>query len=360
MGGLETPAPAWRKRPGAEPLPRLSPDEARDLAIRAFRRAGVPEEAAEQTAEILTLAETMGIGTHGLARVVDYCDRIAAGGIDSRAQIVETAPAPALRHIDGRNGLGPWVARRALDAGMDAARRTGIGAAFVTSGSHVGALAPYLWIAAEAGFAALVTTNTAPMLAPAGGKAPLIGNNPIGIGLPGPEGAHVLLDMALSVVARSRVRAAATASTPIPENWATDVEGRPTTDPRAAMRGLMQAIGGAKGANFALCLDLMAAGLAGSAMLTEIPAAADQPGTPQNLGIMLVLIDAGALQPDGGLPRRVGTAAAIIGGSAALDEGAPPRLPGARAIAALRRARAGGLVLSSALLEALRARAGET
>lgn len=337
---------------------RLTVSEAASLATAAFRRAGVREPEAADAAEIVTLAEAMGITTHGLNRVADYIQRIDARAIDPAAAPDVRKPAPALCHINGYNGLGPAVARRALGEAMIAARAVGVGAVFVRGGSHLGALAPYLFIAAEAGFAAVLTTNTAPMIAPAGGTLPRIGNNPLGMVIPHPDGQHVLLDMALSVVARSRVRKAAKDGVAIPDAWATDAFGRPTTDAAEAMRGMMRAIGGEKGANLALCLDLMAGGLSGAAVLSEIPASADHPDRAQNLGQMFILIDAARLLPDQDLRARLDTAKQIISDTPAFDQTHPLRLPGARALQSLKDARETGLELSPQLLSDLHALAG--
>lgn len=309
-------------------------------------------------AEILTLAEAMGISAHGLSRVGVYSDRIAAGGIDAAAKIAVTSPAPALRMVDGANGLGPAVAEAARRAACEAARAFGIGAAFVRGSNHLGALAPYLFLSAEAGLAAIVTTTTAPMIAPAGGREARIGNNPLGLAIPGPGGEHAILDMALSVVSRSRVRAAAKAGQLIPEAWASDVDGHPTTDPAAAMQGLMRAIGGDKGANLALCLDLMVSALSGAATLTEIGNAAADPGAAQKVGHLFVMIDAVALLPETERDQRMRTAAKILSGTAPLDPETPPRMPGARALAALEQARANGLSLKPDLLANLETLAG--
>lgn len=333
---------------------RTTEAEARDLAERAFLRAGIAERPAADTAEILTLADMMGIGTHGLQRVADYLGRIRAGGIDPKASPCVTSLAPALRLVDGRHGLGPAIARRALDETLAAAREQGLGATFVRNGSHLGALAPYLWIAAESGFACVISTNAAPMIAPAGGRAARLGNNPLGIAIPNPGGLPAILDMALSVAARSRVRAAQKAGTQIPADWATDANGLPTTDPEAAMHGLMRAIGGDKGANLALCFDLLAGLLSGSAILSEIPNAAETPSAVQNLGHMFLAIDASRLLPPDTLAARMRDAASIVADTPAVDPECPPRLPGARAVAALYASRRDGLELSCDLLENLR------
>ena len=163
--------------------------------------------------------------------------------------------------------------------------------------------------------------------------------------------------MALSVVARSRLREAAEAGTPVPDTWATDAAGAPTTDARAGMAGLIQAIGGTKGARLALCLDLMASVLSGAAMLAEITDAASTPERPQGLAQMFLLIDARRLLPEPEGVGRIATAARMVGTCPAIDPAMPPRLPGARAIAALRRAQSEGLDLPAPLLAGLRARA---
>ncbi|MGP1358677.1 Ldh family oxidoreductase, partial [Roseicyclus sp.] len=235
-------------------MERVTVEEARALAVRAFRLAGVGADIAGDGAEALLLAEMMGIPTHGLARVPLCVARLRAGGMDPSAVPDVTAPAPALRLIDARHALGPGAAMQALRHAIEAARETGLGGAFLRNATHLGALSPLLWTAAEAGFACIVTSNTTPMLAPPGGRAARVGNSPLGIGLPHAGGRHVLLDMALTVAARSKVRKAAQSGEAIPETWATDAEGRPTTDARAAMAGLMQAIGGAKGAALAVTL----------------------------------------------------------------------------------------------------------
>jgi LDH2 family malate/lactate/ureidoglycolate dehydrogenase len=337
---------------------RLTQEEARALATRAFERAGVAEAAASDAAEILTLAQMMGIDTHGLGRVAGLIERMRVGGINPGANVSVSSPAPALRHVDGQNGLGPAVARLALAKAMDAAQESGIGACFCMGANHLGALAPYLWIAAEAGFAAIVTTNTAAMIAPAGGRLPQLGNNPLGIGMPYPGGDPVLLDMALSVVSRSRVRNAAQAGTPIPDTWGSNSDGRPTTDAAAALDGMLLPIGGYKGAGLALGLDLLAGVLSGASFLGDVPTVARQPDAEQNLGHMFILIDAQRLMSDSNLAARMASVVAMIEGTPPVDADQPVRLPGARAVASLRQSQAEGVPLDQGLLAELRSLAG--
>ncbi|MEL6265799.1 MAG: Ldh family oxidoreductase, partial [Pseudomonadota bacterium] len=246
----------------------LTRAEASALATAAFEGTGVAPGPAAAAAEVLVIAEMMGIATHGLKRVPAYGRRLDAGGIDATARIEVAAPLPAIRMIDGRGGLGPAVAARALDEAVAAARSSGIAIALCRRSNHLGPLAPYLWRAAERGFATIAMSTAMAMMAPTGGREARLGNNPLGIGVPDPGGRHVLLDMALSVAARSHIREAAAAGRPIPPGWATDAAGRPTEDAAAALAGLVLPAGGYKGYGLAAAVDLFAGVLAGAASLT--------------------------------------------------------------------------------------------
>lgn len=338
------------------PPARLSETEARELARCAFRRAGVADAQADAAAEILVLAEMMGIATHGLSRVGDYVRRLSDGSLDAQARPRLQSLGSALARVEGADAIGPAGLRMALDAAIDMARDGGAGVVVVANGGHAGALAPYLWLGCEAGCACIVTSNTAPMLAPAGGRAARVGNSPLGIGLPDPDGRHMMLDMAMSVVARSRLRDAARSDRPIPDDWATDAEGRPTRDPNAALQGMLRAIGGDKGATLALALDLLAGLLPGSAILSEIAAPTDR--RPQRLGQMVIAIDAARLADPGMQAGRLADARRILDETPARKATLPPRLPGARAVAALTEARREGIAVSADLLAELRALAG--
>ena len=337
---------------------RITEAEAQALTVRAFSRVGVLPAMAWDAAEMITTAEMMGIPTHGLLRVANYVDRLRAGGMNPKAMPKITAVAPALLKVDGQNGLGGAVALRAMNAAMKAARKTGMAAAFCRRSTHLGALAPLLWVAAQDGFAAIITTNSAPMIAPAGGRSAVLGNAPLGFAMPDEQGVPVLLDMALSVAARSKVRAASVAGTAIPDTWATDAAGRPTTDATAAMKGLMQAIGGTKGANLSLCLDLFAGGLSGAAMMSELPDTNKTPEVTPDVGHMILVIDAARLIEPEALSARMQDARNMVTASPAVDETAPIRLPGQRAIAALKTARAQGFTLAPGLFETLSDLAG--
>ncbi len=219
-------------------------------------------------ARVLVLADLFGLSTHGLSRIESYGERLMLGGINLRAAIAVQSPAPGLRIVDGDNGAGPLVGMHALRAAMEAAEACGVGVAFARGSNHFGPISPYGLIAAEAGFASIVGSNATTTIAPWGGGDARLGNSPLGFGVPNPGGQPFLLDMAMSVVARAKIRNALKRGEAIPDTWATDAAGRPTTDPKAALDGFLLPIGGHKGYGLTLLVDLFAGLLSNAAYLT--------------------------------------------------------------------------------------------
>lgn len=269
----------------------VSADALAGLAERAFERAGLAEGRARAAARILVDAELMGIGTHGAARLVSYSERIHQGSIDAAATIVIDRRAPSLALIDGRNGLGPAIAAEALDLALGMASETGIAYTGCRHSNHLGALAPYAFHACEAGFVLIAGSNASPMMTPWGGAEARLGNNPIGIGAPVSGGPHIILDIAMSQAARSKIRMAAAAEEPIPAGWAADRDGAPTTDAAAALAGFLLPIGGHKGSGLALAVDLLSGVLTGGSYLNDIASGMEAPDQRSNLGHFFIAID---------------------------------------------------------------------
>lgn len=328
---------------------KIREEELTRLVAARFRMSGVDPDAAAGAAQVLVLAEMMGIRTHGVGRVPTYCARLDAGGIDARAVPAVDRVAAGLLMVDGRNGLGPAVAHAALDAAMTVARETGISAAFVRRGNHFGAAAPYCLIAAEAGFASLIFSNSTPTMAPPGATAARFGNNPMGFGVPGGGGSPVVIDLSLSAVARSRIRAAAREGTPIPEGWAVDASGFPVTDAAAAMQSLLVPMGGHKGYALAVAVDMLVGVLGGAAFLSQIPDLEREPSAIQNLGHAMILIDAAHLVSVKDLASRLDEVAVLLTETPVSQPGRPVRLPGSRAIASLLEARQVGISIDTRL-----------
>jgi LDH2 family malate/lactate/ureidoglycolate dehydrogenase len=241
---------------------------------------------------------------------------------------------------------------------MDGARAAGIGAAFARGSNHFGPLMPYALLAAEQGFASIIASNATTTIAPWGGKDTRVGNNPIGIGVPNPGGDPVILDMALSVAARAKIRALAERGEPLPEGWAADAEGRPTTDARAALAGFLLPVGGHKGYGLAVMVDMLAGLLSGASYLTHVQAWDKNPGAAQDLGHVFILIDTSKLGSADWLRERMADFAAILHDTPAADPGAPVMLPGEREMASYARSLREGVRVAAADLQKLEELAG--
>lgn len=333
----------------------LSETELTELATTALMGLGLVRKDAADAARILTLAEMFGLSTHGVGRIESYGERLQIKGINPRPSIRLEQVAPALIRVDGDNGVGPLVGLRALEAAMEAAATTGIALALARGSNHFGPVSPYCHIAAEAGFASLIGSNATTTIAPWGGSEARLGNSPCGFGFPNPGGDPIILDMAVSVAARAKIRNAAKAGQPIPDSWATDRSGRPTTDPNEALNGFLLPIGGHKGYGLALVVDLLAGLLSGAAYLTHVKSWVDSPEEPQDLGHYFILIDTKRLGGADWLSGRMTDFADILHSTPPAAPNAPVLVPGEIENRNLVRARREGIRLDPSLLAKLQA-----
>ena len=330
-----------------------SESELSRLATRAFQGLGLTETDAADVVKILVLADLFGLSTHGLSRIESYGERLLVQGICARPNITVQAPAPALRLVDGDNGVGPLVGMHALRAAMEAARQCGIGMAFARGSNHFGPISPYSLLAAEEGFASVIGSNATTTIAPWGGSDARLGNSPLGFGVPNPGGSPFLLDMAMSVVARAKVRNALKRGESIPDTWATDDKGRATTDPKAALEGFLLPIGGHKGYGLALLVDMFAGLLSNAAYLTHVKSWVDAPDEPQNLGHFFILIDTRMLGSAQWLSERMMDFAAILHDSPPAVAGKSVIVPGEIELKKMAQQRTTGIVLEAATVALL-------
>lgn len=328
--------------------PTLSEAELLELGARAFQGLGLPPDDARQVARILVMADLFGLSTHGLSRVESYGERISIGGIAARPRITVDRVAPAMCRIHGDNAVGPLVGMRALEVAMEAARECGVGVALARGSNHFGPVSPYSLLAAEEGFASIIGSNATTTIAPWGGSDARLGNSPIGFGVPHPGGDPFLLDMAMSVAARAKIRNALKRGEAIPATWATDSKGRETTDPAAALDGFLLPIGGHKGYGLALMVDMFAGLLSGAAYLTHVKSWSEAPDQAQDLGHFFILIDTRRLGSSEWLAERMRDFAAILHASPAADPGRPVIVPGQIELEKMRAHRKTGVTLDAA------------
>tara|TARA_R110002110_G_scaffold30683_22_gene108579 strand:- start:5873 stop:6913 length:1041 start_codon:yes stop_codon:yes gene_type:complete len=328
------------------------------LARQAFEGAGLTPQRAEAAARVLFDAELMGISTHGAARLVSYCSRMQEGSIDAAADITVERRAASLGLVDGGNGLGTAVAAEALGLVLSMVEDAGIAYVGCRHSNHLGALAPYALQACEKGYLLIAGSNSSAMMAPWGGAEVRLGNNPIAVGVPVSDGSHVILDIAMSEAARSKIRTAAKAGTPIPSGWAADSDGVPTTDPVAALAGLLLPIGGHKGSGLALIVDILSGVLTGGSFLNEVASGAESPDQRSNLGHFFLAIDPDRLIGRVAFDEAMGRFRSIVASTPPARGTERVTLPGERMLARHREALAKGVSLPHDLHASLVSLAG--
>lgn len=243
-------------------------DRAERVAAAAFEAHGITAEDAATTAHVLVTADARGKASHGLLRLPRFVRGIEHGNVDPQGSIDPVRDRDAAVTIDGGARLGPVVATRAIDEATERAAEYGIGAVGVRNANHLGMLGYYTDRARRDGYVAIGMTNTEPAMPPYEGAEPILGTNPIAIAAPTDPPFN--LDMSTSSIARGDVLRAKERGESLPEGVALDDSGATTTDPEAALDGVIRPFGGPKGSGLAIAVELLAGGLAGAAMGDEV------------------------------------------------------------------------------------------
>jgi LDH2 family malate/lactate/ureidoglycolate dehydrogenase len=301
---------------------------------------GMPDEHAALTARCLVAADLRGMPGHGVLRLIQYADCIAAGEVRAAPEVRVLRREGATALVDAGGGYGYAPTMLACDLAAGLAGEHGLAVAGVRDSHHFGMAGLYAEALAERGLAGIVLTNAQPIMAPEGAATPLLGNNPLAIAVPrAAPHPPLVLDMAMSQTALGRIRLAAAEGRPIPEGWALDEEGRPTTDARRALAaGLLAPAGGHKGLALALMVDVLAGVLTGSPAGRD----ADAHGRIEG-GVGHLVI---ALRTDLFSDRFAGGLEELLAG---LRAQGPVVFPGDPEHAALRRGRRDGVPVSGEL-----------
>jgi (2R)-3-sulfolactate dehydrogenase (NADP+) len=246
---------------------------------------------ADQVAAALVAADADGQAGHGASRIPSYAAQSASGKVDGHAVPKLMKAANAALRVDARGGFAFPALNLAIEAVIELARETGVAAVSIANSHHSGVAAHHVEPLANAGLVGLSFGNTPQAIAPWGGSKGLFGTNPVAFAAPRRKGNPLVIDMSLSKVARGRINAAAQKGEPIPEGWAVDRDGRPTTDPKAAMEGTMLPMGDAKGAQLVLMVEILAAALSASHFGYEASSFFSGEGESPQVGQFLMAID---------------------------------------------------------------------
>jgi (2R)-3-sulfolactate dehydrogenase (NADP+) len=327
-------------------MPVLTLAAAEELVAGALVKARTDPENAKSVARALVAAEAEGLKGHGLSRVPTYAAQAKVGKVDGFARPSLAWKKPAAAAIDAANGFAFPAVDLAVKELPAAARKNGIAAAGIYRSHHCGAAGQPVEKLAEAGLMALMFANTPGAIAPWGGSKAVFGTNPIAFSCPLPGKPPIVVDLSLSKVARGNILAAKQKNEKIPEGWALDADGKPTTDPNAALAGTMLPLGDAKGTALALMVELLAAGLTSANYAADASSFLDAKGPPPGTGQLLIAFDPSAF---GGGPDHFAALAASI------EEQPGARLPGARRLALREKAKESGLTVSDALFAEIKA-----
>ena len=321
------------------------------LVANALIASGASPANALSVAQALVGAEIDGQAGHGLSRVSSYCAQVKAGKVIGDAKPGMERVAPGYIAIDAANGFAFPAMDMAVDAVSAAAGAQGIAAVSISHSHHCGQAGRHVERLADRGCLGLLFANTPKAMAPWGGAEPLFGTNPIAFAAPQREGGSLVVDLSLSKVARGKIMAASKRGEMIPEGWALDADGNPTTDPKAALAGSMIPMGDAKGAALALMVEVFAAALTGGRFSFEATSFLNAEGGPPDVGQLIIAIDMRATAGEDFLDRMSVLSAAMLS-----QDGV--RLPGSSRFAKREAAARDGVRVSDAMLAEVRAIAG--
>jgi L-2-hydroxycarboxylate dehydrogenase (NAD+) len=284
----------------------IVPAELEALLARLFTAAGLDDHDAKEAAHILVEADLRGVWSHGVARVAMYLERMRKGVMNAKPNIRVEQVMPAAVLVDGDHGFGLIVAPRAMAEAVRMAKVQGIGLAGVLRSNHFATNAYYVERAAEAGCIGMVFTNASPALAPWGASKAFLGASPFGFAAPTPEGKTFVIDMAMSRVARGKLKFAAARGEAIPEGYALDKDGKPTTDGKAAFEGTMLPFGEYKGAALSWMMDVLGGAFTGAAFGGDVGNPFSNMERPADVGHVFVAIRADLFMPIDAFTERMG------------------------------------------------------
>ena len=325
-------------------MPTIMPQQMSDAVIAALGQRHVGEGQAMSVASALVKAEIDGKKGHGLARVPSYAAQAKTGKVDGNAMPSCRVIKPGVLGIDAGHGFAYPAFDLMMENLPEMARRQGIAMAGVQRSHHYGVAGHHVERAADLGLIAILLGNTPAAMAPWGGKTPIFGTNPIAFAAPVMDDVPVVIDLATSKVARGNIMTAHQKGNAIPEGWALDADGQPTTDPAAALKGSMVPLGDAKGAALALMIEVLAAGLTGASFGHQATSFFDADGAPPNVGQVMIMIDPEIMVNN--FSERLADLARLI-----VDDGS--RMPGSGRVAKRDAASINGVVVDDALWQTI-------
>ncbi|GGH82409.1 LDH2 family malate/lactate/ureidoglycolate dehydrogenase [Pullulanibacillus pueri] len=269
-----------------------------------FKKAGVNAEDAHVIAESLIEANLRGVDSHGVVRSDIYLRRLEAGMIKTKGEMIVESDGPVTL-LDGQNHIGAVVGSKALELIIDSTKKHGTAVVGVKGSNHFGTCGYYLLKAVKENIILMVLSNASQTMPPTGGIRPFIGTNPFSVGIPAGKYQPFILDMATSVVARGKIINAAQKGERIPDTWAIDKDGNPTTDAEAALEGSVLPLGGPKGYAISMFIDILSGVLTGAGFGKYVNNMYENWKEPQNVGHFFIGIDISKFMPVSQFKERI-------------------------------------------------------
>jgi LDH2 family malate/lactate/ureidoglycolate dehydrogenase len=328
----------------------LSLEEVKRLAEAILRRHGFSEAHVAAVAEAVCAGERDECASHGLWRLLGCIHTLRAGKVSPDAEPEVIDQAPAIVRVDARGGFAQVAFQRGVPVLVEKTRANGIAALAINRCVHFSALWTELEVLSESGLVALACTPSHAWVAPAGGRKPLFGTNPIAFGWPRAGKHPFIFDFATSAVARGEIQLHERAGKPIPLGWGLDADGQPSTDASAVLNGAMLTFGGHKGSALSAMVELIAGPLIGDLTSAESQAWDGGSGSSPYHGELLIALDPKRFLGDA-VDEHLARAEALFDGIQA--QGA--RLPSQRRYEARARSLRDGVRIPQKLYEDLQA-----
>ena len=330
-------------------MPVFQLNELKDLAATVFLASKVSPENAEIVADALVAAEADGLASHGMQRVTYYADQAISGLVNGLVTPELSQPADAVIRVDAKDGFAYPAIKVGLERAVKVVAKTGVVAVGVGNSHHCGVVGHHVEALADKGLVSLAFGNTPAAMAPWGGSRALYGTNPIAFASPRPGQPPIVVDFAMSKVARGKIMIAAKEGKPIEEGWALDKDGNPITDAEEALRGTLMPMGDAKGAALVMVVEILSAALTGSHFGFEANSFFDTEGDSPRVGQFFVVFKPELFSPDY-LDRMGVLVQAIV-------EQPGTRMPGERRYGLREKAHKEGVAIPDALYDDLKKRA---
>ena len=306
----------------------IQPDDLKAFCTAAMVKAGLSAEDAELSAHVFVSTDTWGTFTHGTRQIRGLMQNARRGRLVATAQEKIVAEGPSWAIIDACDGMPPAISYRAVELAIAKARKSGMCYIGIRGSSHYGAAGFYANMIAENDMIGLSMCNVEPCMTVPGGKSRVLGTNPIAYAAPTGTDRTVMLDIATSAVAATKIFAAKNEGRDIPDTWLVDEDGIPTTDPTEfPEKGAQLPMAGHKGYGLAVLVELLTATLSGAAMMSGVHSWVADTDEPSNQGHAFIAIDVGAMMPLDQFHARMATMCKEIKG-ASTAKGGTIFLPG--------------------------------